>query len=123
MFLREPYISVDLLFPNHLEYTRPIGKETTTVPLAEVDLSDVAPDLNKSEVDVFEDFTLSDIENKLPVEIREYIREKRERLKSCFQIVESNKSNKMQRAKKDFDRKIRKTEYKLGDWVLVHHPN
>jgi hypothetical protein len=64
------------------------------MPLTEVDFSYVAPDLNKSEVHVLEDFTLSHIENKLTVEIREYIREKRERLKCSFQIVESNKSQK-----------------------------
>jgi hypothetical protein len=76
----------------------------------------------KDQVDILKDYTWEKIEENLPIVVKEYINEKRSKLQNSYAYVDSNRGVRMRRAKLNYDRRLRRAEYKIGDWVLVHRP-
>ncbi|CAF0955477.1 unnamed protein product, partial [Brachionus calyciflorus] len=58
-----------------------------------------------------------------PEGAKNYLKELREKLEISYKIAEKNRDVKMEKSKIDFDRRLKKFEYKIGDLVLCDHPN
>lgn len=122
MFARDTTIPIDLLFPNRLEYTRPKINNSITVKTKEVKNVELTQNIANKTVDILNDLSPSDIESKLPELVKQYVKETRKRMLESFPNVNKNKIRKMSRAKRNYDRKVLKKEYEIGDWVLSNHP-
>ena len=59
------------------------------------------------------------IEGAPALDVKKFVEEKAERLKACYKLLERNRMLKMGRAKRDYDRKIKKSKYNLGNLVLM----
>ena len=123
MFGRESIIPVDLVYPNRVELTRERITEAKLVPIEELVDIEIEKDANIKEVEILPDITTAEIEQRLPDEITKYTNELKQRMENCFRILNRNKLTVMNRAKQYHDRRIRKKEYQLGDWVLSNHPH
>ncbi|CAF1095885.1 unnamed protein product [Brachionus calyciflorus] len=109
MFGRKPKIPIDILIPNFNNFNRePILQKFTLIN-------------EHGEVDVLAD-PVDAIEKNLTIVAQEYMKELKNSMKNSFKVATRNRNLKMNRAKIDHDRKIHKFEYKIGDLVLVDHP-
>ena len=108
MFGREPIVPIDLIYPNRLEHTREKITESKRTQLSKI--NDVELDstlINVSEqVDILID--ADPIEDALALDVKKYVEEKAARLKAYYELLEKNRMLKMSRAKRDYDRKIKK---------------
>ena len=107
MFLRKPRIPIDLVFPQEDVLTREKFNKT----------HDVKQD--QGEVTIMEDV---DVQPDVKEDAIKYLNEMNSKIRDCFKVVESNRDLVMDKAKWNHDRKIRKHEYRVGDLVLVNHP-
>jgi hypothetical protein len=109
MFGRKPKIPIDLIFPNENLINRElILKKYTLIN-------------EQGEIDVLADPT--DTFNKnIPKIATEYLSELKKSMNDSFEIVARNRYTRMEKAKLDHDRSIKKFEYKLGYLVLTDHP-
>ncbi|CAF0755600.1 unnamed protein product [Brachionus calyciflorus] len=57
-----------------------------------------------------------------PEVAKNYLRDLIDKLELSYKIAEKNRDLKMEKSKIDFDRHIKKLEYKIGDLVLCDHP-
>ena len=124
MFGRECTIPIDLIHPNRMEITREKmdGKEKVPIQTIENKI-EKAPDLQINDFDIMPDVPNEEIEQKMPSDAYLYLKELQAKLNQSYRILEKNKMLKMNKAKHYYDRRIRKAEYKIGDWVLCNHPH
>jgi hypothetical protein len=54
--------------------------------------------------------------------VNEYLKNLKKTMEKSFEIVKRNRDVRMEKAKLDHDRQIKKFEYKIGDFVLTDHP-
>ena len=59
------------------------------------------------------------VEKNLPAVATNYLEMK---VKKCYQMATKKKNCRIDKAKFDHDRKIKKFEYSIGDYVLTDHP-
>lgn len=109
MFGRKPRIPIDLIIP------------PTDLLEREKILSEYKILNEHGEVSVMEDYE-EIVEKNLPVVATNYLSELKDKLKTCYRIAEINRNCRMDKAKIDHDRKIKKFEYNIGDFVLTDHP-
>jgi hypothetical protein len=124
MFGRECRIPIDIIYPNKLELKRDkiVAKRTININSIRNQIElDATSDINT--IDILPDITISEIEATFPQEVQKYINELRERLNKSYESLEKNRMLTMRQNKILYDRKIRKKEYNLGDWVLCNHPH
>ena len=113
----------DLIFPNTLELNRERNNEHK-----KIDFNILAPEIEVSEdahikeVEILPDVTLDEIESSYPNDAQNYVKELKQRLSQCFETLQRKKMWRMRKQKTIYDRKIRKTTYNIGDWVLCNHP-
>ncbi|RNA22772.1 retrovirus-related pol poly from transposon, partial [Brachionus plicatilis] len=67
------------------------------------------------EVIVLEDYD-DIVEKNLPAVATNYLQELKMKLKKCYQMATKNRNCRMDKAKLDHDRKIKKFEYNIGDY-------
>ncbi|CAF1005499.1 unnamed protein product [Brachionus calyciflorus] len=109
MFGRKPKIPIDLILPNLSNLNRePLLKKYTTIN-------------EHGQIDVLAD-PAETIEKNIPIIATDYLNELKETMNEAFMMVTTNRNIRMNKAKVTHDRKIRKTEYKIGDLVLTDHP-
>jgi hypothetical protein len=76
----------------------------------------------KQTIDILVDVNNDEIEERLPVKVRKYMIDIRNRLRNDYAILNKNKARRMLQAKAYYDRRNKKISYELGDLVLVNHP-
>jgi hypothetical protein len=109
MFGRCPKIPIDLLYPN------------TEVLLREPILKEYQLINEVGEVTVLEDH--SEIANiNAPIVAKNYLIELRTKMRNCFATAETNRNIRMNKAKINHDRNIRRHIYHVGELVLTDHP-
>ena len=118
MFGRQPRIPIDLAYPNTIDMTRKPILDARTIQVDEVreQLTEVQPEVQ--EFDRLADAT----DQATPHHVQAFVTELKQRLETSFAWLESNKISRMERAKVDYDRRIRKRSYEVGEWVLCNHP-
>ncbi|CAF0983933.1 unnamed protein product [Brachionus calyciflorus] len=110
MFGRKPIIPVDTIVPSLENFDRvPIVNEFKLV------------DQNNQEVTVLEDFN-KEVELKLPIIASDYLAELKNKLTLSYSVSEKIRNIRMDKAKINHERLIKKHEYKIGDLVLCNHP-
>ena len=114
MFGRKPRIPIDILYPISDDLMQKTESDSAVNAIA-----DQMQNVEIGEIEVLEKI---DHENQLSNHITEYVKKLQCRLKRSYELLEKNKIAKMNKAKIDFDRKIKKFEYQVGDWVLCSHP-
>ncbi|RNA08199.1 Retrovirus-related Pol poly from transposon, partial [Brachionus plicatilis] len=93
-----------------------------TQPARHAELIYLTPCLNEhGEVIVLEDYD-DIVEKNLPAVATNYLQELKMKLKKCYQMATKNRNCRMDKAKLDHDRKIKKFMYNIGDYVLTDHP-
>ena len=118
MFGRQPRIPIDLTYPYTIDMTREPILDARTIQVEEVreQLTQVQPEVQ--EFDRLADAT----DKATPHHVQAFVTELKQRLETSFAWLESNKIGRMERAKVDYDRRIRKRSYEVGEWVLCNHP-
>ena len=118
MFGRQPRVPIDLAYPNTVDMTREPILDARTIQVDEVreQLTEVQPEVQ--EFDRLADAT----DQATPHHVQAFVTELKQRLETSFAWLESNKISRMERAKVDYDRRIRKRSYEVGEWVLCNHP-
>lgn len=109
MFGRQPRLPKDILLPN----MEPLGR----IPI----LKEYKLVNELGEVTVLEDVQET-IDTNMPEVAENYLSELKDRLNQSYRAAETNLDNAMQKEKLNHDRKIKKCEYKIGDFVLCDHP-
>ena len=71
---------------------------------------------------MLETVTQEQIEKSFPDVVKNASKEIRERMEASFKLLEKSKTSNISRAKRYYDRKLKKCEYKIGDLVLCNHP-
>ena len=71
---------------------------------------------------MLETVTQEQIEKSFPDVVKKASKEIREPMEASFKLLEKSKTSNMSRAKRYYDRKLKKCEYKIGDLVLCNHP-
>jgi hypothetical protein len=109
MFGRRPRIPIDIIIPNveHLERAPILEQYKITNELGEIT---VLEDVNNV------------CEANLPAVASNYLRELKEKLAESYRVAELNRNITMEKAKINFDRQIKKSNYNVGDLVLCDHP-
>ena len=75
------------------------------------------------QVEILRDVHPDEIEPRCPAAVQSYMEEKRNRFQASYSLLERHRMLNMSRAEKNYNRRIKKTSYDLGDLVLVCHPN
>ena len=119
MYGRDATLPIDLLFPSRPEVIREKITENKVVPVAEIGNTNLGLNEKITQVEILRDVEL----DRPSPEIEQYIQEKIRHIQKSMDILARNRTKKMSAAKKLYDRKIKKTEYNIGDSVLVSHPN
>ena len=122
MFGQYPVISIDLIFPNRLEYTKERILENCTVFRSELSQAIIAEGEKIDRIDILRDIDPAYIEPKCSAHVHKYIDEKQNRFKASFVLLEILRILKMNQARKSYNRKVKKVEYEIGDLVLACHP-
>ena len=123
MFGRESVIPLDLMFPNRIDLARPARTETKTITRAELDPNiQVKDNLILNNIDILEDVTQEQREEKFPLIVKQFVNELETRMKYNFELLTKNKLTNMNRSKRNYDRKLKKPNYEIGDLVLCSHP-
>jgi hypothetical protein len=123
MFGRESVIPLDLMFPNRIDLARPARTETKTITRAELDPNiQVKDKLILNNIDILEDVTQEQREEKFPLIVKQFVNELETRMKYNFELLTKNKLTNMNRRKRNYDRKLKKPNYEIGDLVLCSHP-
>ncbi|CAF1157772.1 unnamed protein product, partial [Brachionus calyciflorus] len=73
------------------------------------------------QIDVLAD-PVKTVEKNLPIIATDFLNELKETMNEAFMMVTTNRNIRMDKAKINHDRQIKKTEYKVGDLVLTDHP-
>ncbi len=101
MFGRTPKLPIDLLFPQVNQPRLTIDEETSPIP----------------GLDVLEEHI-----TVLKPKVEEDIASLRRHLKYIGTALSHNRDLVMDKAKGKYDRRIKKENYKVGEWVLCSHP-
>lgn len=122
MFGRESRIPIDLLFPNKLDLNRERISEEKTVKVDDIPALEISPNENFKEIDLIPDCTHLEIEEKFPLEAREYVRDLRQNMGNNIKLLEKNRLFAITKHKEIYERNLKRFSYKIGDWVLCNHP-
>ena len=122
MFGRDTIIPFDLIYPNGLEFTRESINENQTVQRSEIGPATINPISKFRQIDILKDAPPDEIEPKCPAPVKQYIEEKRERFQVSYAPLKHHRMLKMSRAQRNYNRRIKRTSYEIGDLVLVCHP-
>ena len=123
MFGRGCRIPLDLMFPNVLDINREPNKTESTIQTSQIKENIIVAEGEKiKEIDILPDVTETEIEESFPNGVKTYINQIRENLNRCYTTLRQNRMLNTAKQKELFDRKIKKTAYNIGDWVLCNHP-
>ena len=123
MFGRQARIPIDLQIPNALQFTRESIAQKRTMPREELPIdAEVPEELKFTELDVWEDVTLEELETKLPLRVQEYVTELKNNMLASAALVNHNRDETMTKVTEKANRRIKKHEYNINDWVLCNHP-